>query len=194
MAGPSTSPTAKPAPTPSATAEIEPQIVVSLDGIAVIDESGTRNADFADPDAVLNLVGEVAGTLPEPEKVEDPPGYEYGLVNYTWDGLKVFTDTEHEDPASVAITAPSLNGVPILTEEGVAVGSTREEIIEAGAWPLVDAEDPHTAEFVGLGGRQVPGAESLNRPGSVGIIFTLFWFDGDVVKEIQVPSNDFSDI
>lgn len=43
-----------------------------LDGIAVTDESGIRRADFADLDAVLNLVGEVAGGLPEPEKVEDP--------------------------------------------------------------------------------------------------------------------------
>ncbi|MFJ6427257.1 hypothetical protein [Microbacterium maritypicum] len=192
--GPSTAPAAAPSPTPSATAEIEPQIVVSLDGIAVTDESGTRRADFADLDAVLNLVGEVAGGLPEPEKVEDPPGYEYGMVNYTWDGLKVFTDTAHEAPASVAITGSSLNGVPIMTEQGVAVGSTREELIDAGAWALVDAEDPRTAEFVGVGGREAPGTESLTHPGSVGIIFTLFWFDGDVVKQIQVPSNDYSDI
>lgn len=67
------------------------------------------------------------------------------MVNYTWDGLKVFTDTAHEAPASVAITGSSLNGVPIMTEEGVAVGSTREELIDAGAWALVDAEDPRTA-------------------------------------------------
>lgn len=189
--GPTTAPSS---PTPTATAEIEPQIVVSLDGIAVTDETGTRNADFADPGTLLDLLEETSGELPDPEKVENLPGYDSDFVNYTWDGLRVFTDSAREAPASVAITGPSLNGVPIVTEEGLAVGSTRQELLDAGAWGLVDTDDPTTAEFVGLGGREVPGAESLTHPGSVGILYELFWFDGDVVTQIQVPSNDFSDL
>jgi hypothetical protein len=45
-----------------------------------------------------------------------------------------------------------------------------------------------------LGRREVPGVEPLTHPGSVGILYELFWFDGDVVTQIQVPSNDFSDL
>ncbi|WP_396657368.1 hypothetical protein [Microbacterium oxydans] len=181
-------------PTPTPTPTVEPRIVVSLDGIAVTDETGTRDAAFDDPDAVLDLLEETTGQLPEPEKVETLPGYDFSFVNYTWDGLWVLTDTEHERAASAAITGASVGGVPITTEEGLSVGSTRAELLDAGAWALDDAEDPATAEFLGLGGREAPGTESLSRPGSTGIVYTLFWFDGDTVKQVQVPANDYSDL
>jgi hypothetical protein len=181
-------------PTPSPTVEIDPQIVVSLDGIVVTDESGTRSAAFEDPAGLLDLLEDTTGELPEPEKVENFPGYDSAFVNYTWDGLRVFTDSALEGPASVAITGPSLSGVPIQTEEGLAVGSTRAELLDAGAWGIVDTEDPATAEYVGLGEREVPGTESLTHPGSVGILYTLFRLDGDTVTQINVPANDFSDV
>lgn len=167
---------------------------MSLDGIAVTGETGSRDAAFDGPDAVLDLLEETTGELPEPEKVETLPGYDFSFVNYTWDGLRVLTDTEHERAASAAITGASVGGVPITTEEGLSVGSTRAELLDAGAWALDDAEDPATAEFLGLGGREAPGTESLSHPGSTGIIYTLFWFDGDTVKQIQVPANDYSDL
>ncbi|WP_282848112.1 hypothetical protein [Microbacterium oxydans] len=192
-AEPTTVPSSAPSsPTPTPT--VEPQIVVSLDGIAVTDETGTRDAALDDTEAVLDLLEETTGELPEPEKVETFPGYDFSFVNYIWDGLRVFTDTEHEGPASVALTGPSVGGVPITTAEGLAVGSTRAELLDAGAWALDDSEDPATAEFLGLGGREAPGTESLSHPGSTGIVYTLFWFDGDTVKQIQVPSNDYSDL
>ncbi|MGO4487858.1 hypothetical protein [Microbacterium sp. 2RAF4] len=194
-AEPTTVPSSAPAtPTPTPTPTVEPQIVVSLDSIAVTDETGTRDAALDDTEAVLDLLEETTGELPEPEKVETFPGYDFSFVNYIWDGLRVFTDTEHEGPASVALTGPSLGGVPITTAEGLAVGSTRAELLDAGAWALDDTEDPATAEFLGLGGREAPGTESLSHPGSTGIVYTLFWFDGDTVKQIQVPSNDYSDL
>lgn len=195
----STTPTASPSSVPSSpaastTPEVEPQIVVSLDGISVTDESGTSIADYDDPAAVLDLLEKTTGELPEPVKVEDPPGYEFELVNYTWDGLKLIVNSALEGPVSASITGPTLAGFRIATEDGFSVGSTRADLLDAGAWGLVDTEDPATAEYVGLGGREVAGAESLSHPGSVGILFTLFRLDGETVSEIQVPSNDFSDI
>jgi len=48
------SPTPTPTPTPPPT--VEPRIVVSLDGIAVTGETGTRDAAFDGPDVVLDLL------------------------------------------------------------------------------------------------------------------------------------------
>lgn len=196
-ARPAAEPTSEPSSAPSSptpTPTVESRIVVSLDGIAVTDETGTHDAAFDDADAVLDLLEDTTGELPQPEKVETFPGYDFSFVNYKWDGLWVLTDTEHERSASVAITGASVGGVAITTADGLSVGSTRAELLDAGAWALDDTEDPATTEFLGLGGREAPGTESLSRPGSPGIIYTLFWFDGDTVKQIQVPSNDYSDI
>lgn len=198
VAAPSSAPTgpSSPSSTPSASAlpDVEPQIVVDLDGLTLSDGDGVRRADFDEPESLLSLLEEATGTRPAPEEVEVFPGEESTLESYRWDGLWVTADSSGQTPAFIAVTAAELAGIPVVTDSGLQVGSPRADLLAAGAWALVDEEDAATAEALGLGGEEVEGTESLTRPGSVGIAFTLFQLDGDTVTQIQVPSNDFTDV
>lgn len=191
---PSSTPSAAPSSSPSAEPEVDPQLVVTLDGLTFTDETGTTEATFDDSDALLALLETATGDRPAPEAVEDMPGYEFKLETYTWDGLRVTADSTGENPSWITVTGAEVDGVPITTEEGLTVGSTRADLLAADAWALVDSEDSATAAYLGLGGREVPDTQSLTHPGSVGIIFLLFSLDGDEVTQIMSPSNDFSDI
>ena len=193
-----TPPVATPSATPTVSADPTPEViahlVVTLDGVSFTDDSGTVSAPYDDGTALLALLQQATGELPAPEAIDSPEGYDFALVNYDWDGLRVTADEDGDGPASVAVLAAEVVGIPIATEEGLAVGATRSELLEADAWALVDEEDTATAEYLGLGGREVPDTISLAHPGSVGIEYLLFALDGDVVTQIQVPANDFSDI
>ncbi|QNA92209.1 hypothetical protein [Microbacterium sp. Se5.02b] len=192
-------PTAEPTPmttssSPAPTPEVDPQMVVSLDGITATDASGTSSADYDDPTALLALLEKSTGELPEPETVEIFPGEPSTLQRFDWDGLSVLADSKRDSPASLTITAADISGIPVSTAEGLRVGSTRAELVDTGAWALTDDQDAATATDLGLGGQEVPGTQSLTHPGSVGILFTLFVLEGDTVTRILVPSNDFSDL
>ncbi|WP_435743633.1 hypothetical protein [Microbacterium sp. PMB16] len=191
---PSSSPSSAPSSTASAEPEVDPQLTVTLDGLTFTDDDGTTEATFEDSDALLSLLEKATGELPAPEAVEDMPGYELNLETYTWDGLQVTADSTGESPSWVTVTGAEVDGIPIATEEGLTVGSTRADLLAAEAWALVDTEDPATATELGLGGREVPDTQSLTHPGSVGIIYVLFVLDGDEVTRIMSPSNDFSDL
>lgn len=190
-ASPRPSETSSASPTPTETTSA--QIVVSLDGLTVTGAE-ERSADYTDSAALLELLQEVTGELPEAEGVEIFPGEPSTLKAYDWGGLRVLADSTGEAPASVSVTAAEVAGLPVVTEDGFRVGSTRTELRAADAWALTDAEDPATANELGLGGREVPDTESLTRPGSTGIVYTMFVLDGDTVTQIMVPSNDFSDL
>jgi len=45
-----------------------------------------------------------------------------------------------------------------------------------------------------LGSREVSGTQSLSHPGSIGVEYLLLSMKGDVVKQIQVPADDFRDL
>ncbi|MCK2036225.1 hypothetical protein KZC51_08750 [Microbacterium sp. SSW1-49] len=191
---PSATPSATPPLSAAPTPEVVANLVVALDGISFTDASGTVTASFDDGTALLALLQQATGELPEPEPIDAPDGYGFTLVNYDWDGLRVTADESGDGPASIAVLAAEVDGIPVATTEGLAVGATRSELVDAGAWALVDEEDTATAEYLGLDGREVPDTISLTHPGSVGIEYLLFALDGDVVTQIQVPANDFSDI
>lgn len=193
-AEPSATSSASSSPSSSPTPEVDPQIVVSLEGLTVTDESGTTSVAFDDSPALLALLEKTTGVLPEPENVEVVPGDTTPMQRYDWDGLIVLADSKGEVPAAVSITAAEVGGVPVQTAEGLHVGSTRADLLDAGAWALVDAEDAATAADLGLGEQEVPDTESLTHPGSVGILYVLFSLEGDTVTRINAPANDFSDL
>jgi hypothetical protein len=167
---------------------------VTIDGISFTDDDGTTTAEYADSDGLLALLEEATGELPEPEPVEGMEGYDVEMQAYVWDGLRVLSDVSGESSASIAVTAPEVAGIPVTTEEGLQVGSSRADLLDADAWALIDEEDPATAAELGLGRQEVPDTQSLTHPGSVGILYVLFLLDGDTVTQIQSPANDFSDI
>lgn len=191
---PSAGPASSPSPTSPPTEGSDPLLVVSLDGISLSDAEGTSEASFDDATALLELLDRATGGLPEAEPLEGPSGYDMTLEAYTWDGLRVIADSSGEGPARVVVTATEVAGVPVATDDGLHVGSTRDELLAAGAQALVDTDDPATATELGMGAREIPGTESLTRPGAVGVQFSQFILEADAVTMIHIPADDFSDL
>lgn len=182
---PAATPTPTPTPTPA------DALVISLDGVR--HDSGSEQTLYAldDGAALVSFFDELTGTAATGTEVEGPYG---GLwaVRYDWPGLRVFVP--EEGPASMSITAASVGGLPVTFDGGLSIGSTREAAVAAGAWDVWDSDGDGVADQLGLGGEEVPGTESLSRPGQVGILYTLLLIDDDAVAEVQLPGNDFSDI
>lgn len=190
---PSPSPSATVSPTASETPPAATgQLTVTLDGVSFADATGTRSVAFDDGPALLQLLEQITGELPTGEPIDGPYGGPAGLVSYAWDGIIAIV---HESgPATIAVTASAIGAVAITTDHGLAVGASRSDLLAAGAWTLVEDEDPGTASELGLGGRDVPDTSSPSGTGMLGREFPLFLLKGDIVTEIQVPSNDFSDL
>ena len=188
---PSATPSASASPTPPA--EVA-ELTVTIDGISFADASGSRSATFDEGAALIALLQEVTGELPVGEPLEGPYGGDSGLVRYAWDGISAIVSADRQGRASVAVTASEVGAVPIVTDHGLRVGSSRSDLLATGASTLTEDGDQATATELRLGGRDVPDTSSLARPGSVGQEFTLFLLDGDAVTQIQMPSNDFADI
>lgn len=189
-------PSQTPAIEPSATSTpVEPaQLVIGIDEIQYIGDGDTAAASFDDAASVLALLEDATGELPTPTELESPPGYEIDDVRYDWSGLAVITGPGGTGQASVSVKAPDVDGVLITTDDGIAVGSSRTDVVIAGGWDVWDEDGDGIAEQVGVGHQEVEGTTSLARPGEAGIMFVLFLFDGDMVSEIQAPSNDYSDL
>ena len=84
--------------------------------------------------------------------------------------------------------------MPVLTESGITIGSSRADAIAAGAWDEWDEDGNGTSDYLGIGPREVPDTESRSRPGSAGDEFFVLVMDGDSVSQIEFPGNDFGDI
>ena len=65
-------------------------------------------------------------------------------------------------------------------------------LLNTRKWPTSPVSG--IAEYVGLGSREVSGTQSLSHPGSIGVEYLLLSMKGDVVKQIQIPADDFSDL
>lgn len=174
--------------------EVDPQVVVSLSGLTVTEEDGTNTASFDDPDALLALLEDATNELPEPVTVEIFPGEPSTLQRFEWDGLMLLADSKGTSPGWVLITGASVNGIPVITEDGVGVGSSRAELLDAGAIALGSEEDAETATELRIGRVEVSGTESSSMPGSVGSLFTMFVLEDDKVIRIITPADDFSDL
>ncbi|MCP1429396.1 hypothetical protein J3D45_001894 [Microbacterium foliorum] len=187
-----TPPSSPPSSTP--TPAVAAQLVITIDGVEYVDGDDTATAPFEDAASVLALLEDATGELPAPVELESPPGYEIDLVRCEWNGLMVVTDAGGTGSATVTATAPTVDGVAITTDDGLAVGSSRTDVVSAGGWDVWDEDGDGIAEQVGVGHQEVEGTTSLSRPGEVGIMFVLISLDGDLVSEIQSPSNDYSDL
>ena len=182
-------------PSPSATAQ--ERLVVGIEGVSY-ERAGDAD-EFAfvgtgESEEFLTLLADLTGTTPEVEQVDDPYGGDGG-TSYTWDELTVMVHGEDEDRMRIAIVAPTVGGVPIVTAEGgLSVGSARSDVVAAGARDDYDADGDGVADYLGLGELEVPGTESLHDPGEVGIQYVLLQLAGDAVTQIQAPADDFSDI
>jgi hypothetical protein len=187
-----TGPTAEPQPTESSTPEPSgpAAVVLSLDGIAVQDATGTvlQSATFEDPDAALALIGSLLGSTPTP--TEYP---EFGSRTYEWPGV-LFGVTSDEF-SWFRSEAADLGGVPLQTTDGIHLGSTRAEVLALSPFDLeYDMDGDGTSDLLGLEHETVPGTMSLTFPGQPGTAFVEVQLVGDSVGVLRSPSNDYSDV
>ncbi|MGO1770719.1 MAG: hypothetical protein ACTHZX_12270 [Microbacterium sp.] len=176
------------ATTPSGTAIADPPVVkVSLDGIA----SGDDAAGFDDGDGVLELLGDALGSTPEGEQYEG-----YPIVTHDWGDAALTLTGDADAHASIGVSAAEVDGSAFQTAEGgIAVGATREEALAAGAeGGGYDGDGDGEDDYLILEARDVPDAESLERPGEQGREFVMLAIEDDAVTGIHAPANDFSDL
>lgn len=179
--------TSTPTPTPTPVGEL----VIGIDEVTYEHAGATQEFPFMDDgEELLALVEELTGQLRQGEEIEGPYGGEWGTA-YKWDEISIIVAG---DQTRVSVAAPSVGGVPVVTPEGLSVGSGRNEVVAAGGRDGWDADEDGVADYMDLGEQQVPDTQSLSRPGEVGILFVTVELDDDVVVEIQAPANDFSDI
>jgi hypothetical protein len=190
--GTPTGPTAGPEPTETVTpAPAEPStLVLSLDGLAVQDDTGAtlQSATFDDPDATLALLGEILGSTPTP--TEYP---EFGSKTYEWPG--VLFGVASEDFSWFRSEAADLGGLTLQTTDGIHLGSTRAEVTALSPFDLqYDMDGDGSSDLLGLEQETVPGTQSLNFPGQPGTAFVEVQLVSDSVTVLRAPSNDYSDV
>jgi hypothetical protein len=181
---PTTAETATPeAPTPSA-------VIVSLDGLSIVDADGNalQTTTFTDPDPVLALLSDLLGSTPTPTENAD-----YGTKVWQWPDIQF--GTTGPDYSWVFIQTDELGGLPLQTAQGIHVGSTRDDVDALDPYDSYYDEDGDGASDV-LGIEQVPAPDydSLALPGQPGTDYIEVDLDGDTVTALHSPSNDYSDV
>ncbi|SDP38058.1 hypothetical protein SAMN04487788_3281 [Microbacterium testaceum StLB037] len=186
---PAFTPSEKPTPTVSPTGDAaapasDAVLIVSLDS-ASIAAGSTLEYSLNSVDAWTAALG----TAPTQSAVEGPYGGTLELTALTWPGFTVTVPNDGSTRgATVRATTPTVSGHPVVTTGGIGVGSTRAEAVAAGATEGFDS----TA--LRLDTRDVPGTQSLQRPGEVGREYVMLVLDGDAVTLLILPANDYSDI
>lgn len=190
---PSSPPAAHSSATPTPTPTTAGAIALGIEGLAFTEGGTSETFSFDDPEPLLAFVEELTGEPRTGEDFADPwgNGDTWGTL-YTWDDITV--SVLKDGPASVTILAPAVGGIPVRTASGIAIGSARDAVLATGGWDEQDADGDGQADYLGVEGQEVEGVESLSRPGQPGRQFILVTLDGDLVTELQSPSNDFSDI
>ena len=177
---------------PTASAQALPAVeVVSAASVIVLtlDHATVEGGSAQDPldyraSAVDDWVSAL-GADPTSSDVIAPAGGDTGVVAHEWPGLRFLAPPD--GPGRLSVTAADVNGHPVRTTHGIAVGSTRADALAAGAVA-------GSGDGLRLDVRDVPGTSSLHEPGSVGKQFISLEMEGDVVASIHVPADDFSDL
>lgn len=176
-------------PTPTPTPEV-PQpaaLLVSLDGLTVVDSADDPLSSvlFSDGDATAEFLTQLAGVAPN---VLDQK--QFGQA-YQWaDGFVVVNG----GVVNFRFTAPTFGGLAVGTSQGIRIGSTRAEVLALGPVDTTyDGDGDGLPDSLGLEPRVVPGTPSLVTPGQEGVDYIDVGFTGDTVTSIGFGS-DWRDI
>jgi hypothetical protein len=181
-------PTDSPTEAPAAEAAA---LVVSVDGLELVDEQGEplSSVKFEDGRETLDFLGDALGSTPE--GVRNADGYPF--TSYDWGDVSILV--VDDGGADFRATAEVVEGLDVRTTEGVAVGWSTSDAIDAGAervyYPGTTAIMPDSLR---LQVTPAPGTTSLSNPGETGIDFILLFMQSDEVDQIIAPSNDYSDL
>jgi hypothetical protein len=140
------SPTASPAPTPTPTPTPEPEaagsIVVRAGGFDIVGESGTVLFRHDWPDEVAPAVAELSEVFESEPAVGERQGDNTHFPDYRlyeWSGFELRDAVDLQRPrdeyfasSGVDIDVAAVNGIDLVTESGLRVGSTFDEVAAAG--------------------------------------------------------------
>lgn len=138
---------------------------------------------YEDAEALVVALDGILGGAPA--VTEDPNGYE--VTYFDWDGIRVLKPMGAG--ATVSVSRASVGGVEIGTLEGVSVGTVRAAAEAAGAVDVGEGDDA-----LGISIREVPSAQSLTRPGAVGLDFVRLRLADAAVTQLQAPAFDYGDL
>lgn len=185
--------TPTPAPTVESTATSTPSadaITVGVDALVTMHDGESVTYPYAEPEQLLDFVAEVTGLFPAGEDIPDPWGNgEVLATSYTWDDITVTVMTG--GPATVRIMSGALGGIAVSTSQGIAVGSTSDDVVSAGGFETWTDGASH---YFGVEPQPVDGTQSLSRPGEMGQAYIDVTTVDGVVTALTAPANDYSDL
>ena len=182
--------TAEPSPTPSATPTAADSITVGVDALVTIHDGKSVTYPYAEPAHLVDFIAEITGLSPEGEDITDPWGNgDVWGTKYTWDDISVSAMTY--GPAGIRITAAEIGGIPVRTAQGIAVGSSIDDVVAAGGQ---ETWNDGASYYFSVDPQPVEGTQSLSRPGELGQAYVDITTVNDVVTAITAPANDYSDI
>lgn len=191
-----TAPAAAPAPSETTTATApspsDNRLIVGIQAVAYAHDGDTTVVSYTESQQLQDLLRSISDQDPEQATVDGPPGYDMQMTRYDYGGISLLSGSDGR--ASITVETATFHGVPVTTQEGIAVGSTRADAVDAGARDGYDQNGDGVADWLDLGSVEISGTQSLVNPGSVGIQFVMLGLDGDTVRELQAPANDFSDL
>lgn len=179
-----------PQPTPAETTEAPPQpeaIVVSTDGVSLVDDAGASVAEagFDDAAGVLAFLGDWVGPVPAGTTTEFSTVYE-------WTGVTLLVNG---DFATIDVTAAMAGDLDIRTADGIAVGSTRADVVALSPFDIgYDGDGDGQPDSYGLEPRPEPGTNSLTDPGAVGTTYIEAFTRDDAVWRLVSPAGDWRDV
>ncbi|GAA2586196.1 hypothetical protein GCM10009862_26550 [Microbacterium binotii] len=94
-------------------------------------DGDTTVVSYTEADKLQDLLRSISDQDPEQTAVDGPPGYEMQMTRYDYGGITLISGPD--GPASIAVETATFHGVPVATQEGIAVGSSRTEAMDAGA-------------------------------------------------------------
>jgi hypothetical protein len=166
-------------------------MVMTLDGLAIVNSDGTdgESVAFGDGPSVVAFLTSYLGPAKEITPVDH-----WGYEGHDW-GTVALTIYTYDNSSYVAFRASAINGLELRTAGGITVGSGRDAVMAASPVDTgYDADgDGDTDEF-GIEPRPVPGTDSLQHPGEVGIDYVDLYLVDDEVFRIHAPAGDWRDL
>jgi len=184
------SPTGESTPTPTPTPTPADSITVGVDALVTVHDGESVTYPYTEAEPLLDFVAEITGLSPVGEDIPDPWGNgEVWGTKYTWEGITVSATTD--GAAGIHITSATVGGIPVSTSQGIAVGSTSEEVVGTGGQ---ETWNDGVSFYFSVDPQPVEGTQSLSRPGETGSAYVDVTTVDGVVTALAAPANDYSDL
>lgn len=194
-------PAAAPRPTPTVSQSAsepsrspdEPDsIVLTLVGFDFRIDGDEGTVPF-EAEPMTDFLTQITGAAPAVEDLNDWWGGGTIVAHrYSWDGVS-FVVFDNSTWAPPEIASSSLGGVPVSTRNGIAVGTSREQVEALDPREVWDEDGDGSFDHLGLEARDAPNTESLTRPGEPGEDFILVVISDGVVSGLGI-GDDYSDL